>query len=380
MTAEQAEYAEIKLTVRGGLVIELSSPFDICFDLSAFREDFGFPVRVFRVFRGWVSALLPAVIYFAALPDSMRPMLAALACTLLFSISVICGHRSAKMIGGTEANFWRLTCAGVFLGAWAFGAGMGISGVAFPMFLLSGLSGIGIGDVAFFQALPRLGSRLSLVLVECLAPPFGALIEWLWLGTTLTPRQIGWGVVILAGVVLALTPGAHLKQNRRGAILGTVFAVVAALGTAGGAVLSRKAYALVHECGERIDGGSAAFQRVLGGLVLAGVALLVVRRHALKLPSRQTVFEELSTSRDKWRRVWPWIVANSLAGQTLGVSCMQLALERTPTGIVLAIIAMTPIVVIPLAFVFEHERPSLRSLGGGVVAVGGVIGLVLAGR
>lgn len=307
-------------------------------------------------------------------------MLAALACTVLFSISVICGHRSATMIGGTEANFWRVTCAGVFLGIWAFGAGVGISGVAFPMFLLSGMSGIGLGDVAFFQALPRLGSRLSLLLVECLAPPFGALIEWLWLRTTLWPSQIGWGLVILAGVVLALSPGQHFKRTRQEWISGTLFAVVAALGTAGGAVLSRKAYALAHEYAERIDGGSAAFQRVLGGLVLAGAALLIVKRQALKLPLRPSVFEGLSTSRDKWRRVWPWVVANSLAGQTLGVSCMQLALERTPTGIVLAVIAMTPIVVIPLAFVFEHERPSPRSLLGGVVAVGGVVGLVLASR
>ena len=39
-------------------------------------------------------------------------MFAALLCTLLFSISITCGHRSAKLIGGTEANFWRLTLAG----------------------------------------------------------------------------------------------------------------------------------------------------------------------------------------------------------------------------------------------------------------------------
>jgi drug/metabolite transporter (DMT)-like permease len=69
---------------------------------------------------------------------------------------------------------------------------------------------------------------------------------------------------------------------------------------------------------------------------------------------------------------------NSLAGQTLGVSCMQWALETTPTGIVLAIIAIAPIVVIPLAIVFESEKPTVHSLAGGVIAVAGVIGLTLA--
>jgi drug/metabolite transporter (DMT)-like permease len=77
----------------------------------------------------------------------------------------------------------------------------------------------------------------------------------------------------------------------------------------------------------------------------------------------------------KWRRVLPWIILNGLAGQTLGVSAMQRAIETTRTGIVLAIIATTPIVVIPLSYFSEGERPSGRSLFGAVVAVAGVVGL-----
>ena len=43
-------------------------------------------------------------------------MLAALLSTLLFSISAICGQRSARQIGGVEANFWRICIAATFLG------------------------------------------------------------------------------------------------------------------------------------------------------------------------------------------------------------------------------------------------------------------------
>jgi drug/metabolite transporter (DMT)-like permease len=43
---------------------------------------------------------------------------------------------------------------------------------------------------------------------------------------------------------------------------------------------------------------------------------------------------------------------------------------------VMAIIATTPIVVMPLAYVFEGERPTKRSIVGGIVAVAGVVGLV----
>jgi drug/metabolite transporter (DMT)-like permease len=305
---------------------------------------------------------------------------AAVLTTILFSLSIVCGHRSAQLIGGTEANFWRLTFATVFLGVWACAQGTGLTGVAFPLFLASGIVGIGIGDVALFQALPRLGSRLSLLVVECVTPPVGALIEWLWLGTRLSWIQLACGLGILAGVALALSPGRQPSRERRHLVTGTLFAVLAAVGTAAGAVLSRKAYALAQASGESLDAGTAAFQRVVGGLLLGGICLLLVKRRVLRVPARAPEHLVVEASIKKWRGVWIWVLLNSLFGQTLGVSCMQAALKTTPTGIVLAIISTTPIVVIPLVYVFEKERPTWLSLIGGVVAVTSVIVLVTAPR
>jgi drug/metabolite transporter (DMT)-like permease len=296
--------------------------------------------------------------------------------TILFSVSVVCGHRSAKLIGGMEANFWRLTFATVFLGIWSYGFGIGLEGEAFPLFLLSGIVGIGIGDVALFQALPRLGPRLSLLLIQCLTAPCGALIEKYWLGTRLTGLQILGGLTILAGVGLALTSGEHLKVTRRALVIGTLASLLAALGGACGAVMSRKAYALAHASSEPIDGANAAFQRIIGGLLFGAICLVIVRQRIL-LSRVNTVPPpfSLDTFQNKWRSIWPWVLGNSLAGQTLGVSCMQWALETTPTGVVLSIIAMTPIMVIPVAFLLEGERPTARSMIGGAIGVAGVMAL-----
>jgi drug/metabolite transporter (DMT)-like permease len=291
----------------------------------------------------------------------------------LFAISGVCGHRSSRLIGGTEANFWRLVVALVCLGAWAIPFGVGFGGVALPVFVLSGLAGIGLGDTVYFQALPRLGSRLSLLLLECLSAPMGALIEWLWLGTTLTSRQMLAGLTILAGVAVALSPGRHLKLTRRELTVGVLLCAVAAFGGALGAVLSRKAYAVAHAAGESIDGANATFQRVAGGLIVAGICLLLVKRREFRIQGRAPHHLVVEAARHKWRASWPWIVGNSLAGQTLGVSAMQWALETTPAGLVFAVIAVAPIIVIPLSMVFEGERPTLRSVFGGVVAVFGVI-------
>jgi drug/metabolite transporter (DMT)-like permease len=71
---------------------------------------------------------------------------------------------------------------------------------------------------------------------------------------------------------------------------------------------------------------------------------------------------------------------NALSGAVLGVGCYQWALETTPSGIVLPIVATTPLVIIPFAYFIEHDKPGVRSLIGGMLAVIGVIGLTLAAR
>ena len=302
-------------------------------------------------------------------------MFAAFLATILFTVSVICGHRTAKLIGGVEANFWRLALATIFLGLWAYTGGSGLGGAALPLFLISGLVGIGVGDAGLFQALPRLGSRLSLLLLQCLTAPLAAVVEWLWLGTTLGVSQVICVLVILAGVGVALAPGEHLNIPRRVLVTGVIFAIIGATGNGLGAVISRKAYVVAHASGQTIDGGTAAFQRISGGLLVAAVLLLVAKRQFIRLPESAGNAFDTTSARDRWRRIWPWVMMNSLAGQTLGVSCLQWALESTPTGIVMSIVALTPLTVIPLARVFEHERITARSLVGGVLAVVGVIGL-----
>jgi drug/metabolite transporter (DMT)-like permease len=89
------------------------------------------------------------------------------------------------------------------------------------------------------------------------------------------------------------------------------------------------------------------------------------------------VFESktLNVSREKWGRIWPWVLGNGIAGQTLGVTAMQWALENTPTGIVTAIIAMTPVVLLPMTRVTDGEKIGIRSLIGALIGVAGVIGL-----
>lgn len=299
-------------------------------------------------------------------------MLAASFATILFCISAIAATRSARLMGGTEANFWRLTLACLFLGVWAYGAGIGASGAAFPLFWLSGLVGFGVGDVALFQALPRLGSRLTSLLVHCLAAPMAALAEWWWLDTRLTGTEVLLSVFILGGVALALAPGERLHLPRKVFWVGLLAGVLAAFGQGMGAVISRRAFAVAAEAGESLDGLSAAFQRSLGGMMVASVALLVVKREHLWGRWDEPPGAGFRQWRNKWQGNWGWVLLNALTGPFLGVGCFQWALKTTPSGIVLPIVATMPVVIIPLSVWLEGEKISRRSLAGGIMAVAGV--------
>jgi drug/metabolite transporter (DMT)-like permease len=248
--------------------------------------------------------------------------------------------------------------------------GGGLGGAGRNWFLLSGLIGMGLGDLASFGALPLLGSRLTILTTQCLAAPLAVLAEWLWLGTRVSNAQLFWGAVILGGVAVALMPGRANPPRVPVRPLGFVFGVLAAAGQGFGAVVSRKANAASLLAGQPVDGITAAYQRTLGGLAITlayfAVKALLDRPAAPAVAPRPVLRDYL------------WVPANAVCGAVIGVSCYQWALFTTASGIVLPIVACTPLVIVPLSYWIEGERPTRRSLFGGAIAVAGAVALTLA--
>jgi drug/metabolite transporter (DMT)-like permease len=308
-------------------------------------------------------------------------MLPALLTTFLFAFSAVCASRTTRVLGGVEANFLRVSIATSLLALWAHTFGIGLTGAAFPYFFVSGCIGFGIGDLALYQAFPRLGSRLCMILVHCIAAPFGAAIEWLWLGTRISPFQVACGAIILTGIALALLPDKRVSIARSGFLLGTILGTVAGCGQGFGAVLSRKAYQVAELSGEKIygihGGISAAYQRILAGWIFAAAAYFI--SVSLRRGAEQSDHARLGGAsawgqwKSRLRTAGPWLLGNALAGPFIGVTCFQWALTTTPTAIVLPVVAVTPLVVIPFARFTEGDRPSFRSLVGAFVAVLGVV-------
>ena len=301
-------------------------------------------------------------------------MLAAFLTTIFFSLSAIFATRSIRLVGTTGANLGRLVIAFVLLGAYAHSVGRGLSGAGRTWFLLSGVIGMGLGDLALFAALPRLGSRLSVLMAQCVAVPIAMLAEWSWLHTSLAVGEIALSTVILVGVAVALAPSRRLPPKVAVRASGFVFGFLAAAGQGLGAVVSRRAYEVTAAAGEAIDGISAAYQRIAGGLLISATYFLV--RHALSRRAPQPAVAADAAARGNYRR-FGVVGLNALCGPVLGVSCYQWALATTPSGVVLPIVATTPLVIVPLSAWLEGERPGVRSVLGGVIAVAGVAALAL---
>ena len=297
-------------------------------------------------------------------------MFAALLTTFCFAASAILARRSTGMLGSQSANLARQLVALVLLGIWAHFFGQGIRGPGLLMFLFSGILGFGLGDIALFEALPRLGAGLTVLIVQCLAVPIGAMTEWLWLGTRITPTQMVSAAVILAGVVLAVAPERESLIPKGHRIAGVVFAIIGAFGQALGAVVSRQGFLLDHKIGLQLDGPTSAYQRLLGGIVCVALLASVtskVRRWRNPSADRQGL---------PWRDAMPWIIGNAMAGPVFGVALYQWGLRDSPSAIVLSIVSTTPLAVMMISFVFEKTRPTPRALVGSLLAVLGVVALV----
>jgi hypothetical protein len=131
----------------------------------------------------------------------------------------------------------------------------------------------------------------------------------MWMGTVLTPAEFGCSAVILGGVAIALAPDHGWECDRRTFWVGTFFGAIAAAGQALGAVVSRKANSLAELSGMRLDGGTAAYQRIIGGVAVTILAYLLFR-------GMRPRKEELDRSR--WVRGLPLVIANACAGPALG--------------------------------------------------------------
>jgi drug/metabolite transporter (DMT)-like permease len=305
--------------------------------------------------------------------------IAALCTAFCWAGSSLSFTAAGKRIGSVPLNLIRLVMAMAMLSVfvWIFRGRLlptDASGHNWLWLSLSGLAGFTFGDLFLFRALVLLEARLTM-LVMALCPPMAALIAWAaigealgpwsWLGIAMTVAGVAWvvterhdesssSVVAQRGIVAPRVR--HVRP--RVAPLGLAFALLGALGQAGGLVLSKIG----------IGGYDAAAATQIR--IIAGIAGFVV------------IFTVL-----RW---WPRVAAavkhrggmglaalGAALGPFIGVTLSLVAVSNAQTGVAATIMAISPIILIPASAIIHKERITWRAVSGAVLAIGGVAMLFL---
>ncbi len=288
----------------------------------------------------------------------------ALGAAFFYAWSVTCARRSSAQHGPDLANLGRLLVGLLVVGLIVVFSGRNPFCAGWGWLILGGVLGLGVGDIALFHALPRIGVGLTMLLTQCLAAPFALILEYEALGHAPNGPQMAAALVILLGVGVAL--GAPAEGNPADRRTGFWLGVLSALGQACGAVSTPMAAEACRQAGVTMpDGFGQAFVRLLGGVPLVILFVLWMSRKDGLLAKVRRPYAFGSAP-------W-WMLMNGISGPALGVACYQWALTQHPAALVLSVVALTPLFGLVMQWALEGQRPSWRLWLGGAVAISGVI-------
>jgi drug/metabolite transporter (DMT)-like permease len=230
---------------------------------------------------------------------------------------------------------------------------VGLDSNAVALLALSGVIGIGLGDTAYFAAINHLGPRRALLL-ETLAPPLAAVLALVVLQETLGARAWLGIAVTLAGVVWVIAERVPTVPGSAPSSRGIMLGVLAAVGQATGAVMSRAVLA-----DTAVDPLWSTLLRLGGGLVM----ILGILRW------QGPVAGQLTPLRSP--RLLAGVALAAFLGTYLAIYLQQTSLKYSSTGVAQALTSTSPLFVLPLAAALG-DRVSLRAVAGAIIALVGI--------
>lgn len=310
--------------------------------------------------------------------DTRLGELAALFVSVCFTFTSLFFEYAAKRIGSLSLNILRLLVALIIFTALSLVLGgellpFGAGPRAWFWLSLSGLVGFVFGDLFLFQAYVDIGARLTQVIFSA-APLLTALLGYFALGERLSAMSLAGMVVVVLGIILviyhparregkagtdtaAAVAASSLQKARRAR--GAAFALLAALGQAGGFVLSKIG-------APEFNPFSATQIRVVAGLAGFIVVAALWRR----------LGEPIAALKDG--KAVGALSAGAFFGPFLGVSLGLYAAQRANAGVAATLMGLAPVLIIAPSILIRKEKVAAREVAGAFVAVAGSALLFLA--
>jgi len=291
-------------------------------------------------------------------PFSHAGEIAALGTAVCWTATSLAFEAAGRRIGSLSVNLIRLMMAVFLLGAFTWitrGLPLPLDASlhAWAWLSLSGLVGFTIGDLCLFRAFVVVGARVSMLLMT-LVPVITAVAGYLVMGEVLAPRELLGMALTIGGVstvVWERRPGADggLQRLPLGGIL---LGLAGAAGQAVGLVLSK------YGMGS-YDAFAATHIRVIAGCVGFAVVFTVIGWW----PRVRAAVGD--------RRAMAATGIGAVFGPFLGVSLSLLAVQYTEAGVAATLIALTPVLIIPVSVLVYRERVAWPAVVGAAVAVCG---------
>jgi drug/metabolite transporter (DMT)-like permease len=292
--------------------------------------------------------------------------LAGLATSFFFAMTALIFTSTGRSVGSQVTNRVRLTFALLYLviiNLVLFREPLPFSAESsrWLWLSLSGIIGLSLGDTFLFQSLVSVGTRLGSLLLS-LAPIFGSIIAWVFFGETLTFWQITGIILALAGIAWVVASheeplGTPHGNTRRGVIFG----ILAGLGQAVGLVFSKQ-------------GMSGNFSPFQANAIRMLSAVLFIWVWAAFRGETGSTFRELRGKPG----ILGLLALGAFVGPLLGVSSSLLAIQHTEIGIASTLIALTPVIILPISYFGFKEKVGWQAIVGTLLAIAGVAILFLA--
>jgi drug/metabolite transporter (DMT)-like permease len=292
--------------------------------------------------------------------------LAALATAVCWSLTAVFFSYSGRLIGSDVVNRSRLIFAFAFLSF----THLIVEGSLFPWdaepyrwfwFAVSAILGLVLGDTFLFKAYVMIGPRLSMLLMATV-PIYSAIFGWLLFGELVTGMELVGILLAVGGIAWVVTEkrsGKTMVENKQFR-KGILFGLAGALGQVANLVFAR--YGLVNDYSTL----SASIIRILIALLVLWVLAALRReiRHTFRM----------------WRnkRAFRAMISGSISGPFLGIWFSMIAIQYSRLGIAATLMALPPILLIPIEYIVYKRKVSMRGVVGTLVALTGVALIVLS--
>jgi len=283
--------------------------------------------------------------------------ISALATAICWSFTAYAFTDASRRVGSIQVNIDRMALASIILLIIIsiFGFSLNLSFNQIKNLVLSGIVGLVLGDSFLFKCFQLIGARLGILLMA-LVPVMSTLLAFLFLGEIISIAGLAGMLLTISGILLVvLERSPEGKNNLTSNKLGLLFGILGALGQASGLIFAKFAF----QEGE-LNSFTASFFRLSSATIILLPVIMTFRRY-------KNPFKIYSIDQKAIRSV----LIGTTFGPVAGITLSLIAIANTMVGIASTLMAMMPIIMLPMSKYYFKEKISWKAFVGATIAVAG---------